>query len=47
MADVSGEQGGTTWGLGAVVAAMQGEILWEAQAWMDIIHGSKMQKKQA
>ena len=40
LADVSGEREGTKWWLGAVVATEQGEVLWEADAWMEIQHGS-------
>ena len=40
VADVSGKQEGTTWGLGAVVATVQSEVLWEAEAWMEVMHGS-------
>ena len=40
VADVTGEREGTTWGLGAAVATEQVEVLWEPEAWMEIMHGS-------
>ena len=40
VGDVSEKTGSTIWGLGAVVADTQGNILWQGQATMDVLHGS-------
>ena len=40
VGDVSGKQGETIWGLGAVASDLHGTIVWEGQAWMDLMHGS-------
>ena len=40
VGDVSGKTGSTIWGPGAVVADTQGHVVWEEEAWMDILHGS-------
>ena len=39
VGDVSGKQGETIWGLGAVTSDLHGTIVWEGQAWMDLMHG--------
>ena len=40
VGDVSGKQGDTLWGLGAVIANTKGEILWEGDASIRLQHGS-------
>ena len=40
VGDVSGKQGEAIWGLGAVASDLHGTIVWEGQAWMDLMHGS-------